>query len=67
MSQPTACCRALPPAATTATGPVPCDRCDLLVGLDGYWVIDVVRHEDTGRLRVAVEFTSEPLGVRTAG
>ena len=67
MSQPTACCRALPPATTTADGAVSCVRCDLLVGLDGYSVIDVVRDDETGRLRVTVESGSALLGCPGCG
>ena len=38
--EPTSCCRAL-----CADGPY-CHNCDLLVGLDGYHVLDVARGPD---------------------
>ncbi|MGQ0467490.1 MAG: ISL3 family transposase [Sporichthyaceae bacterium] len=49
MSEPTGCARARPCSAD----PLYCDRCDLLVGLDGFHVLDV--GERGGRLRVVIE------------
>ncbi|MFK5635978.1 hypothetical protein [Ornithinimicrobium sp. LYQ103] len=40
MDQPTACCRGGQDAARDLSY---CDNCDLLVGLDGYHVLDVAR------------------------
>jgi len=57
MAEPTLCCRALGGY---------CDRCDLLVGLDGLHVVAVER--DSGdRLTVTVESASEPMGCRSCG
>jgi transposase len=60
MLEPTACDRARP-----RSRPCYCDRCDLLVGLDGFHVIDVDQHG--GTLRVVVETPAEPMGCRTCG
>ena len=57
MTEPTLCCRA-------AGGY--CDRCDLLVGLDGLHVIAVER-DDGGRLTVTVESAPAPMGCPTCG
>ena len=51
MPEPTSCCR----------GGGYCDRCDLLVGLDGLHVLDVVRDEGSG-LVVDVESAPGPVG-----
>jgi len=57
MAEPTLCCRALGGY---------CDRCDLLVGLDGLHVVAVER--DSGdRLTVTVESAPEPMGCRSCG
>ena len=62
MSEPTACGRA-------RSCPVPssdhCERCDLLVGLEGFHVLDVT--ERHGRLRVVVESAAAPLGCPGCG
>ena len=57
MSEPTLCCR--------ASGGY-CDRCDLLVGLDGLHVIGVDR-DDGGGLTVGVESAPEGMGCRRCG
>lgn len=57
MSEPTLCCRALGGY---------CDRCDLLVGLDGLHVTAVER-DDGGGLTVTVESAAEPMGCRSCG
>ena len=57
MSEPTLCCR--------ASGGY-CDRCDLLVGLDGLHVIGVDR-DDGGGLTVRVESAPEVMGCRRCG
>ncbi len=61
MSEPTACDRARP----RSEPPCYCDRCDLLVGLDGFHVIDVT--ERAGVVRVIVETPAQPTGCRTCG
>jgi transposase len=61
MSEPTACDRARPRSAR----PCYCDRCDLLVGLAGFHVIDVADH--AGTVRVVVETPAEPTGCRSCG
>ena len=63
MSEPTACDR----ARWCPDDPY-CDRCDLLVGLDGFHVIEV--SEVAGkrpRLRVVVESPPGPMGCRSCG
>lgn len=60
MSEPTACAR-----ARSRPDPSYCDRCDLLVGLDGFHVIEVVEHP--GRMQVVVESAPEPMGCRACG
>ena len=57
MSEPTLCCRALGGY---------CDRCDLLVGLDGLHVTAVER-DDGGGLTVTVESAAAPMGCRSCG
>ena len=57
MSEPTLCCRA--PGGY-------CDRCDLLVGLDGLHVTAVER-DDGGGLTVTVESAAAPMGCRSCG
>ena len=57
MPEPTLCCR--------ARGGY-CDRCDLLVGLDGLHVIGVER-DDGGRLVVEVESESTLMGCPACG
>ena len=56
MPEPTLCC----PAGAY------CDRCDLLVGLDGLRVIDVVR-DDRDALTVTVESEPSVMGCRSCG
>ena len=56
MPEPTLCC----PAGAY------CDRCDLLVGLDGLRVIDVVRDERDA-LTVTVESEPSVMGCRSCG
>ncbi len=57
MSEPTLCCR-------TSGGY--CDRCDLLVGLDGLHVTAVER-DDGGGLTVTVESAAAPMGCWSCG
>ncbi len=57
MSEPTSCCR-------TSGGY--CDRCDVLVGLDGLHVIGVVA-DAGGRLTITVESAAEPMGCPSCG
>jgi transposase len=57
MPEPTSCCRALGGY---------CERCDLLVGLDGLRVIGVER-EAGGGLKVSVESAPAPAGCPTCG
>ena len=57
MPEPTSCCRA-------RSGY--CDRCDLLVGLDGLHVLDVLR-DDGGGLVVDVESAPGPVGCPACG
>ncbi len=61
MSEPTACDR----ARSRSAPPCYCDRCDLLVGLEGFHVIDV--SERAGVVRVMVETPAEPMGCRSCG
>lgn len=61
MLEPTACDRARP----RSERPCYCDRCDLLVGLDGFHVIDV--EERSGVVHVVVETPAEPMGCRSCG
>ena len=57
MPEPTLCCR--------SAGDY-CDRCDVLVGLDGLHVV-AVEHCPAGRLMVTVESAPEPMGCRSCG
>ena len=57
MSEPTSCCR--------VRGGY-CERCDVLVGLEGLHVIGVDR-EDGGRLVVEVESEPTPMGCPACG
>ncbi len=57
MAEPTLCCRALGGY---------CDRCDLLVGLDGLRVVEVER-DPGGRLTITVESVPEPMGCHSCG
>lgn len=57
MSEPTACDRARP-----CLDQFHCNRCDLLVGLDGLHVLDVIERD--GRVRVVVEPAPELPGRR---
>jgi hypothetical protein len=57
MGEPTSCCR---------SGGGYCDRCDLLLGLDGLRVIGVDR-DDGGALTVTVESAPSVMGCRTCG
>ena len=54
MSQPTACDR-----ARSCPDPTSCDRCDALVGLDGFHVLDVAEVAevagDCGRVQVVID------------
>ena len=61
MLEPTACDRARP----RSQRPCYCQRCDLLVGLDGFHVIDV--SEQAGLVRVVVETPPEQTGCRACG
>ena len=61
MSEPTACDR----ARFRAEPPCYCDRCDLLVGLKGFHVIDV--EERGGVVGVVVETRAGPMGCRSCG
>ncbi len=61
MSEPTACDR----ARSRSQRPCYCDRCDLLVGLAGFHVIDVAEHG--GVVRVVVETPPEQMGCRSCG
>jgi len=57
LSEPALCCR--------VSGGY-CDRCDLLVGLDGLHVTAVER-DDGGGLTVTVESAAAPMGCRSCG
>ena len=61
MSEPTGCCRA---EVAGAAEPY-CRNCDLLVGLDGFHVVDVDAGD--GRLTVTVETTPAPAGCPGCG
>lgn len=61
MSEPTGCARARPCSAD----PSYCVRCDLLVGLDGFHVIDVAEHG--AHLRVVVESAPVAVACRACG
>ena len=61
MLEPTACDRARPRSDPRCY----CTRCDLLVGLDGFHVIDVV--ERGGVVRVVVETPSRRWAAARAG
>jgi transposase len=58
MPEPTSCCPVLGGY---------CDRCDLLVGLDGLRVIGVERDDGGGALTVTVESEPEVMGCPTCG
>jgi transposase len=60
VSEPTACAR-----ARSSADPSYCDRCDLLVGLDGFHVLDVA--EGRAGLRVVVESAPAPMGCPRCG
>ncbi|MCY7396134.1 MAG: transposase family protein, partial [Nocardioides sp.] len=60
MSEPTACVR-----ARSCPDPFYCQRCDVLVGLDGFHVIEVA--ERGARLRVVVETPPVVEGCRVCG
>ena len=68
MSEPTACARArsCPDLSSDSSY---CGRCDLLVGLDGFHVLDVAEHDGKrGRwLRVVVESPARVMGCPTCG
>jgi transposase len=57
VSEPTACSR-----ARSCPDPSYCQRCDLLVGLEGFHVLEVA--ERGARLRVVVESAPSPMGCR---
>ena len=57
MPEPTSCCRCVGDY---------CDRCDLLVGLDGLHVVGVER-DDGGALTVTVESATELMGCPACG
>jgi hypothetical protein len=61
MSEPTGCCRAESAGASESY----CHSCDLLVGLDGFHVIDVEAGE--GRLTVMMESAPDPVGCPACG
>lgn len=68
MSEPTACARARScpdPSSLEAY----CDRCDLLVGLDGFHVLDVAERDGQRGpwLRVVVESAPQVMGCPTCG
>ena len=58
MGEPTSCCR---------SGGGYCDRCDLLLGLDGLRVIGGVDRDDSGALTVTVESAPSVMGCLTCG
>lgn len=60
MSQPTACHR-----ARSCPDPTYCQRCDLLVGLEGFHVLQV--DQQARHLRVVVESDPSPAGCHTCG
>ena len=60
MSEPTAC-----PRARSSADPSYCDRCDLLVGLGGFHVLEVTEGQDG--LRVVVESAPAPMGCPRCG
>lgn len=59
MDHPTSCCRA---PGTSGTN---CDNCDLLVGRDGYHLLDVARGADG--LVVRLESAPGPVGCSDCG
>lgn len=61
MLEPTACDRSRP----RPEHPCYCQRCDLLVGLAGFHVIDV--SQDAGTVRVVVETPAQQTGCRACG
>ncbi len=61
MSEPTACDRTLPRSEPSCY----CSRCDLLVGLDGFHVVDVSEH--AGVVRVVVESPAALTGCTSCG
>lgn len=64
MSEPTACARARSRTDSPSADPY-CDRCDLLVGLDGFHVVEVLEHP--GRLQVVVESAPALMGCLACG
>src|SRR5215218_2399048 len=64
VSEPTACARArsCPDVCSDSTY---CDRCDLLVGLDGFHVLEVAVRR--GGMHVEVESAPEPMGCPRCG
>lgn len=60
MLEPTACDR-----ARSCPHPSYCQRCDLLVGLEGFHVFEVDRQPD--RLRVVIESAAAPLACPACG
>ncbi len=62
MSEPTACARA---RLCLAPFPSRCDRCDALVGLEGFHVVSAAERD--GRLRVVVESAAAPVGCPACG
>ncbi len=65
MSEPTACDRARPSSAPPPASSCYCSRCDLLVGLKGFHVIDVSEH--AGVVRAVVESPAGPVGCHGCG
>ncbi len=66
MSEPTARDDARSATCPAAVGACYCDRCDLLLGLDGVHVI-AAEVTDDGSLRVVVETPAVPMGCRRCG
>jgi transposase len=65
MSEPTACTLTPADPRRPSSPSSWCENCDLLVGLDGLHVREVVRDEDC--LTVTVESPPEPMGCPTCG
>lgn len=61
MSEPTSCVRVRPRSQPSCY----CSRCDLLVGLNGFHVIDVSEH--AGVVRAVIESPAGPVGCHSCG